>query len=129
MLPAGSIVTLKDKKYEGEKYIILSYLELYEHVSENKIGYFEYVARLYPYGECYEKTVAFNIEDIDEIIFTGYLSDKGRAELDELEKLTKEEYDRLSWEEIKKKDDESQDDDNSNNHDQEESILSQLFNL
>lgn len=77
-LPIGTIVTLKDAR--NSKYMITEYLPLYTRKIGN--GYFDYGAVLYPNGK--EKNIFhFNNEDIKEILFKGYMSEK-------LEKLKEE---------------------------------------
>lgn len=70
-LPIGTIVTLKDA--DSSKYMITEYFPL--HTKKLRKGYFDYGAILYPNGR-EELTIHFNNEDIKEILFKGYDSEK-----------------------------------------------------
>ena len=147
MLPIGSVVTLKDKSYdgvgkdyEGGIFIITGYFETYERIATGDVGYFDYLARIYPYAEYYyDIDMAFNEEDIDEVLFTGYIDDEGRSKIEKLGESIKKEFRQLTVDEmqndelvdVEDEDDYSEENEQNLNHnqEQEESILSRLFNL
>lgn len=71
LLPLGSIVKLK----KGEqKLMIICRLPLFN--NRGSIGYFDYSACLYPYGQTDQNMFFFNEEDIDEIFFTGFKNEE-----------------------------------------------------
>lgn len=71
LLPIGTIVRL----YNGEiDLMIIGRFPLYN--QEGKIGYFDYVACLYPTGVASEELLYFNQENIEDVIFEGYVSEK-----------------------------------------------------
>lgn len=98
-LPIGTIVTLKDA--DDSRYMITKYLPLYTRKIGN--GYFDYGAILYPNGNG-ETIFHFNNEDIKEVIFMGYTSEK----LDKLKKELKNHEEAMPWKKLnnneKKKD-------------------------
>ena len=67
-LPLGSIVILKNG---GRKIMVIGRGSLYN--NEGTIGYFEYSGCLYPLGQTDQQTLFFNSEDIEQVIFTGYM--------------------------------------------------------
>ncbi|MBP2099838.1 DUF4176 domain-containing protein [Enterococcus rivorum] len=68
-LAIGSIVKLK----KGEHLLMItSRLPLYN--NEGNIGYFEYLACLYPEGFSEKESFFFNHDDIEEILFEGFES-------------------------------------------------------
>ena len=67
LLPLGSIVKLKSGK---QKIMIICRLPLYN--NSGTIGYFDYSACLYPFGQSGQNMFFFNAEDIEEVFFTGY---------------------------------------------------------
>lgn len=74
-LNLGSIVHLKDDE-KNIKLMIISYLP---EVSENdKKGYYDYAACLYPFGLIEDKAFFFNEEDIDEVLEEGYSDEDGK---------------------------------------------------
>lgn len=87
-LPIGTIVTLKDA--DDSKYMITKYLPLYTRKIGN--GYFDYGAVLYPNGNG-ETIFHFNNEDIKEVIFKGYTSEK----LDKLKEKLKNREELMPW--------------------------------
>lgn len=91
-LPIGTIVTLKDAR--DSKYMITEYLSLYTRKIGN--GYFDYGAVLYPNGKG-ENIFHFNNEDIEEIIFKGYTSEK----LDKLKQELKNREKMMPWKKLK----------------------------
>ncbi|MDO3393647.1 MULTISPECIES: DUF4176 domain-containing protein [Ligilactobacillus] len=91
-LPIGTIVTLKDAR--DSKYMITEYLPLYTRKIGN--GYFDYGAVLYPNGKG-ENIFHFNNEDIEEIIFKGYTSEK----LDKLKQELKNREKMMPWKKLK----------------------------
>lgn len=79
MLPIGSVVHLKNGT---QKIMIINRGALYNH--EGAIGYFDYSACLYPYGQAQQSVHFFNEEDIEKVYFEGYR--------DETEELYCKEY-------------------------------------
>ena len=92
LLPIGTIVRL----YNGEiDLMIIGRFPLYN--QEGKIGYFDYVACLYPTGVASEELLYFNQENIDKVIFEGYHSEKE----DELQELFKNQKDSIKYPRLK----------------------------
>ncbi len=79
ILPIGSVVRLNNGT---QKIMIINRGALFNH--EGTIGYFDYSACLYPYGQTEQSVYFFNEEDIAEVYFVGYK--------DESEKTFCEEY-------------------------------------
>lgn len=71
LLPIGSIVRLHHGTLD---IMIVGRYPLYD--KEGTIGYFEYVACLYPTGASDDRMYYFNHDNIDEVIFKGYVNDK-----------------------------------------------------
>lgn len=69
VLPLGSVVTLKNAK-EPAKFMIVARNGLLS--KDDVVGYMDYVACLYPVG-FQDKTHYFNQEDIEEVLFVGYV--------------------------------------------------------
>ena len=68
-LPIGTVVLLKD----GEKPIMI-YGRKQIHMGTNNL--YDYVACLYPEGNLNEEyTYLFNHDQVQEILFTGYIND------------------------------------------------------
>lgn len=79
-LPIGTVVTLKN--YENEPWMIVGTL-----VRNENNEYKEYASVNYPYGILDGKRyLLFNHEDIAEVLFEGYRSDKYGAFLDVVQK-------------------------------------------
>jgi hypothetical protein len=77
--PIGTVVRLKN----GEAGIMItSVLPLYNHMGQ--VGYFDYSACLYPYGQTDQNSFFFNEEDIEEVLFEGYKDDKLYPKLEEM---------------------------------------------
>lgn len=91
-LPIGTIVTLKNA--DDSRYMITKYLPLYTRKIGN--GYFDYGAVRYPDGKG-ENIFHFNNEDIEEIIFKGYTSEK----LDKLKQELKNREKMMPWKKLK----------------------------
>ncbi|WP_206911697.1 hypothetical protein IGL98_002399 [Enterococcus sp. DIV0840] len=73
-LPLGSVVKLK----KGTQLLMLtSRFPLYN--NEGNIGYFEYLACLYPEGVKDQESFFFNHEDIEEVLFEGFKSEQEEA--------------------------------------------------
>lgn len=67
ILPIGSIVKLKNGT---QKIMIINRGALFN--NGGTIGYFDYSACLYPFGQTDQRVHFFNEEDIEKVIFTGY---------------------------------------------------------
>lgn len=67
ILPIGSVVRLKNGT---QKIMIINRGALFNH--EGTIGYFDYSACIYPFGQTEQTVHFFNEEDIEEIFFEGY---------------------------------------------------------
>lgn len=80
ILPLGSVVTLKYAEIPAKMMVVVrnGLLNI-----EGKTGYMDYVACLYPIG-MQGKTHYFNHEDINDVLFIGYI--------DEFEKQYQESY-------------------------------------
>lgn len=82
-LPIGTVVTLK----AGEKSIMI-YGRKQIHAATNES--YDYVACLYPEGNLNEEyTYLFNHDQINEILFTGYINDEEVEFLEVLNELDK----------------------------------------
>lgn len=69
-LPIGSIVKL----YNGRTYLmVLNRFPLYN--ENGQIGYFEYSGTTYPLGKLEEQVYYFNHDNIDEVIFEGFVNE------------------------------------------------------
>lgn len=71
ILPIGTVVTLNNGE---QKLMIISRFPLYN--NEGEIGYFDYAGCLYPQGQVNQENYFFNEGDIQEIHFTGYVSEE-----------------------------------------------------
>jgi len=81
-LPIGTIVVMKNE-------IILYMIAGYINKSDKNIK--DYICIPFPYGFMSDKIVAYyNHEDIEKIVFKGYINDK----YNELNKLLNDNYDR-----------------------------------
>lgn len=81
MLPIGSVVRLKKG---NQKIMIINRGALFN--KEGTIGYFDYSACLYPYGQTEQTVAFFNEEDIEEIYFKGYVDENEEILMKEYEK-------------------------------------------
>lgn len=71
ILPIGAVVKLVN----GHQYLMITArFPLYS--SKGRMGYFDYASCLYPEGQINENNFFFNNEDIDEIIFEGFITDE-----------------------------------------------------
>ncbi|MBQ9935576.1 MAG: DUF4176 domain-containing protein [Lachnospiraceae bacterium] len=66
-LPIGTVVKLKNEK---EKVMVVSRVASLSIKERN--FYFDYVGCLYPSGVIGKRTINFNAEDIEEVLFEGY---------------------------------------------------------
>lgn len=67
-LPVGSVVKVKDSDQE---FVIISQLPLTD-INEKR-GYFEFGAATLPMGMSSQEMIFFNSEDIDRIVYLGYV--------------------------------------------------------
>ena len=67
-LPVGSVVQVKGS---DQKFMITSQLPVAE--IEGKKGYFNFGAATLPLGRYNQEMIFFNSEDVDEIIYLGYV--------------------------------------------------------
>lgn len=74
ILPIGSIVRLKNGE---QKIMITSRGALFN--NDGVVGYFDYSACVYPYGQTDQTVHFFNEQDIDEIYFKGYVDESEEA--------------------------------------------------
>lgn len=88
LLPIGSIVRLHHGTLD---IMIIGRYPLYD--KKGTIGYFEYVACLYPLGTVDEKLYYFNHENIDQIVFEGYTNEKE----EELQTLFQSKVDEIKY--------------------------------
>lgn len=88
LLPLGSIVKMKEGK---EKLMIICRLPLFN--NSGTIGYFDYSACLYPFGQADQNMIFFNEEDIDQVLFTGY---KDKDE-EKFQKIVDESMDTINY--------------------------------
>lgn len=92
MLPIGSIVKLNNG---NQKIMIINRGALYN--NNGTIGYFDYSACLYPFGQTEQVVLFFNEEDISEVFFEGYKDEEEIAFCEQYErKIKKVTYPRLS---------------------------------
>lgn len=81
-LPLGSVVMLKGGKKE---IMITGYLTI---PKDNRDVMYDYSACLYPEGELdSDQVLAFNITDIDKVIFRGYQSDAAKEYVSKLDAI------------------------------------------
>lgn len=92
LLPIGTVVRLHNGTIDV---MIIGRFPLYN--QEGTIGYFDYVACLYPTGVANEELLYFNQENIEKMIFEGYHSKKE----DELQELFKNQKDSIKYPKLK----------------------------
>ena len=92
LLPIGTVVRLHNGTIDV---MIIGRFPLYN--QEGTIGYFDYVACLYPTGAANEELLYFNQENIEKVIFEGYHSEKE----DELQELLKKQKDSIKYPKLK----------------------------
>ena len=92
LLPIGTVVRLHNGTIDV---MIIGRFPLYN--QEGTIGYFDYVACLYPTGAANEELLYFNHENIENVIFEGYHSEKE----DELQELFKTQKDSIKYPKLK----------------------------
>lgn len=85
MLPIGSIVELKNG---SQKIMIINRGALFN--NEGIIGYFDYSACLYPFGQTDQTVLFFNEEDIETVVFEGYKDIEEVAFCEQYEKRIKD---------------------------------------
>lgn len=84
-LPIGSIVTLKED-HDNPKTNLMITLRLPLTDLNGQSGYFDYAGCIYPYGMLDDKLYYFNNDDIDEIVFKGYVNATEKELVDKIEK-------------------------------------------
>ena len=92
LLPIGTVVLLHNGTIDV---MIIGRFPLYN--QEGTIGYFDYVACLYPTGAANEELLYFNQENIEKVIFEGYHSEKE----DDLQELFKKQKDSIKYPKLK----------------------------
>ena len=92
LLPIGTVVRLHNGTIDV---MIIGRFPLYN--QEGTIGYFDYVACLYPTGAANEELLYFNQENIEKVICEGYHSEKE----DELQELFKKQKDSIKYPKLK----------------------------
>ncbi|MDN5963968.1 MAG: DUF4176 domain-containing protein [Actinomyces sp.] len=75
LLPLGSVVVLNNGT---SKLMIVGRLPLYRESTE-VLGYFDYLAALYPVGMTEDKVAYFNAEDIETVLFEGYVDESDQV--------------------------------------------------
>ena len=89
-LPLGSVVMLKGGKKE---IMITGYLTI---PKDNREMMYDYSAVLYPEGELdSDQVLAFNIADIDQVIFRGYQNDAEKEYVSKLDELREKYFQEL----------------------------------
>ena len=83
LLPIGSVVQLKNGQV---KIMIINRYPLYDNKGE--LGYFDYSACVYPYGNTDNQVCFFNQTDIDKVWFEGYI-DESEEELQKVFKKSR----------------------------------------
>lgn len=85
ILPIGSVVRLKNGT---QKIMIINRGALFN--NEGIIGYFDYSACIYPYGQTDQVVHFFNEEDIEEVCFEGYIDESEDSFCKEYQEKIKE---------------------------------------
>jgi len=93
ILPIGSVIITKEGNIP---LMIVSRAALFE--QDDKVGYFDYSAVPYPSGVTDNEQYAFfNHEDVESIIFIGYINSEEQVFADNYEEIVgKSGYDKLS---------------------------------
>ena len=92
LLPIGSVVQLKNGQV---KIMIINSYPLYDNKGE--LGYFDYSACVYPYGNTDNQVCFFNQIDIDKVWFEGYIDESEEKMLAKIEdKLSQIPYPKYS---------------------------------
>ena len=84
ILPIGTVVRLKNGT---QKIMIINRGALFN--NEGIIGYFDYSACLYPYGQTQQNVYFFNEEDIDEIYYRGYIDESEKKYCEKMRHIQK----------------------------------------
>ena len=91
-LPVGSVVKVTGSEQE---FVIISQLPVTE--IDGKQGYFEFGAAMLPMGISSQEMIFFNSEDVDKIIYLGYIDVQFQEFANRYEEiLTSIEYERLT---------------------------------
>lgn len=85
MLPLGSVVELKNST-AGAKLLIIARLIVVE--KNGRDGYFDYMGCPHAIGFSEQRVFYFNEEDINKVVFTGFI-DNVEIEMNELNERTK----------------------------------------
>jgi hypothetical protein len=72
ILPLGSVVLLKDGV---QKLLVVGRGAVYSNQETGEDEFNDYMAVLYPAGMNPESTIFFNQDDIDKVIFSGFVDD------------------------------------------------------
>lgn len=91
MLPIGTLVLLKERTKQ-KMLMIISHYPLTQ--KDLKVGYYDYGACLYPEGlvESGINEYFFNDEDVDEIVFKGFVNDEEKEYEERLLEINKNQY-------------------------------------
>lgn len=82
ILSIGTVVTLTNQD-ETQEFMIISRFPL---INKNgALGYYDYSAVLYPFGQFDQNNVFFNTTQIKDIVFSGYESEAEKVLKAELE--------------------------------------------
>lgn len=75
ILPIGSIIQLSKEK--EQLLMVTSRFPLYN--KQGEIGYFDYPGCLYPQGQTSQENFFFNTEDIEKVLFEGFINETEKA--------------------------------------------------
>ncbi|MBL1226039.1 DUF4176 domain-containing protein [Enterococcus sp. BWR-S5] len=75
ILPIGSIIQLSKEK--EQLLMVTSRFPLYN--KQGEIGYFDYAGCLYPQGQTSQENFFFNTEDIEKVLFEGFINETENA--------------------------------------------------
>ncbi|MBP1046054.1 DUF4176 domain-containing protein [Enterococcus sp. BWM-S5] len=75
ILPIGSIIQLSKEK--EQLLMVTSRFPLYN--KQGEIGYFDYAGCLYPQGQTSQENFFFNTEDIEKVLFEGFINETEKA--------------------------------------------------